>query len=169
MTRAFGDTPRVSQARLKEILHYEPTTGSWSRHRVTRGVRRLTNVGSVLPCGHRVITVDGLTYRSSHLVFLYMTGRWPADQVDHRNVTPDDDRWDNLRECCEAENRRNTRAYRNNTSGFKGVSSFGSKWRSQIVFNYKIIHLGLFETPELAHAAYAAKAKELFGEFARIS
>ena len=30
-------------------------------------------------------------------------------------------------------------------------------------------HLGYFETPEEAHAAYAAKARELFGSFMRAS
>jgi hypothetical protein len=98
-----------------------------------------------------------------------MTGSLPRNQVDHKNVIPDDDRWDNLREATEAQNRRNVHAYRNNTTGFKGVSYMKKlgKFRATITFNWKQMHIGVFDSAEEAHQAYSAKAYELFGEFAR--
>jgi hypothetical protein len=53
----------------------------------------------------------------------------------------------------------------NNKSGIKGVvwrNDF-NRWSAKI----KTIHLGLFKTKEEAAAAYAAKARQLFGGFAR--
>jgi hypothetical protein len=42
-----------------------------------------------------------------------------------------------------------------------------TKWHARIMFQRKLYLLGFFNTPEEAHAAYAQKAAELHGEFAR--
>ena len=47
-----------------------------------------------------------------------------------------------------------------------GVFRWRGHWSSAIRVNRKLIHLGTFDTPEAAHAAYVAAAKEHFGEFA---
>lgn len=44
-----------------------------------------------------------------------------------------------------------------------------SKYRAFISINGKNKHLGMFTTPEAAHAAYCAAALERFGEFAKFS
>lgn len=56
---------------------------------------------------------------------------------------------------------------RNNTSGYKGVSLEGTRFKAKICKNYKQIHIGTFDTKEEAHAAYCTAARELHGEFAR--
>jgi hypothetical protein len=58
---------------------------------------------------------------------------------------------------------------RNNRSGFKGVAFVPQrrKWRARITKGGRRYSLGNYETAEEAHAAYIAKARELFGEFAR--
>jgi hypothetical protein len=89
--------------------------------------------------------------------------------VDHINGNTLDNRRENLRICTQAENRCNSRIQNNNTSGYKGVSwSEGhKKWRSQIKLNKKIIHLGYFNTPEEAYAAYCAASEKYHGEYGR--
>ncbi|MCA8339501.1 AP2 domain-containing protein [Burkholderia multivorans] len=49
-----------------------------------------------------------------------------------------------------------------------GVSSHPntSRWVARIQHGGKQHYLGMFDTPELAHAAYVAAAKRLHGEFA---
>jgi hypothetical protein len=41
-------------------------------------------------------------------------------------------------------------------------------WFAQISVDGRSKHLGRFPTPEQAHAAYVAAAREHYGEFARI-
>ncbi|TPL66647.1 hypothetical protein FJ949_09790 [Mesorhizobium sp. B2-4-1] len=56
----------------------------------------------------------------------------------------------------------------NNTSGFKGVTvTPKGRYVARIKARSKHIHLGVFDTPEQAHAAYCQAANTHFGEFAR--
>jgi hypothetical protein len=50
----------------------------------------------------------------------------------------------------------------------KGVhfEEWSGRWRAEIQHKRKRFKLGRFDTREEAAAAYAAKARELFGEFA---
>lgn len=91
--------------------------------------------------------------------------------VDHIDGDPANNCRSNLRVCTHGENARNQSRSMDNTSGFKGVSwhKQSKKWRAYITVNYKRIHLGLFDTPEAAHEAYARAAEQYHGEFARMS
>lgn len=95
-----------------------------------------------------------------------LTG-WPL--VDHINGNGLDNRRANLREATHAENMRNRRMSRNNTSGFKGVVLEGSRWRARIRFDRQRVSLGAFATAEEAANAYDAAARELHGEFAALN
>ena len=96
-------------------------------------------------------------------------GAKPCAQGDHRDGNGLNNCRDNLRVCTHAQNQQNKRISKKNTSGFKGVHwhSLTGKWRAQIKANGKRMHLGLFANPVQAAHAYDAKAKELFGEFAK--
>ncbi len=43
------------------------------------------------------------------------------------------------------------------------------KWLAHIVYGYRTHRIGLFVTAEEAARAYDEKAKELYGEFARLN
>ncbi len=99
-------------------------------------------------------------------------GRPKGKLVDHRDRDGLNNRRSNLRVCeIPNLNNANSKKYKSNTSGFKGVSwhAGSGKWRAVIGFKRKIISLGLHDTPEKAHKAYMEKAQELYGEFARAS
>jgi len=79
--------------------------------------------------------------------------------------SPDNSR-NNLRPAEGFQNSRNVRKHKDGKSPFKGVHKHRDKWVALIGINYKVRYLGLFATPELAHAAYCKAAAELHGEFA---
>ena len=91
--------------------------------------------------------------------------------VDHANHDTLDNRKQNLRVCTHAQNMRNRKMGKNNTSGYKGVSRHtpARKWMAHIRMNRKLIHLGLFKSEKDAARAYDKKAKELHGKFAYLN
>lgn len=108
----------------------------------------------------------------SELVLLHRQLTNPTDGVlvDHRDGDGLNNRRVNLRQVNRAQNAWNATGHHDSTSGLKGVSWISDRkvWRAEICRNGKRLHLGSFQTPEEAHAAYAAAAVNLHGEFARI-
>lgn len=115
-----------------------------------------------------------LRYRYSDgrqtIVFLHREIIKPAKgmQVDHIDGNRLNNQRHNLRECTHAENQRNRKKHKNNTSGYKGVdfSKKNHRFRAKIKLNYKSIHLGYFNTALEAAYVYNKAAKELHKEFA---
>jgi len=89
--------------------------------------------------------------------------------VDHRNLDGLNNQRFNLREATRSQNASNRRTQRDNLLGFKGVQVNGSSFAARIRVDGKLIRLGFFPTPELAHAAYCAAAVEHFDSFARFA
>lgn len=89
--------------------------------------------------------------------------------TDHKNGDGLDNRRSNLRNATTSENMRNQRKKANTASGLKGASwdSHAGKWRALIRSCGKRQSLGMFDTPEQAHAAYCKAAPDFHGEFAR--
>jgi len=153
---------QLTQSRLKELLHYDPETGIFTR-RVGRGPSKAgARVGSRNSCGYIQITIDYRNYHAHRLAFLYMTGALPEQQVDHINGVRNDNRWANLRDVSANCNHRNIGGpMKNNTSGFLGVcwDKNWNSWKASITVARRSVNLGRFPTPELAHTAYL-KAKD---------
>jgi hypothetical protein len=168
--RREGENVALTQARLKEVLRYDPETGVfvWL---AKRGCRAAGNkAGSLDPIGYLYIRVDGEIYGAHRLAWLYAHGVLPA-RMDHCNLVRSDNRLANLRPCTHAQNIRNARKHRDNRSGHKGVTleRKTGKWLARICVDYRILHLGTFVTAEEAAAAYDAAALRHHGEFARIN
>lgn len=163
--------PLPSYDRVRELFDYAPESGvlSW---RVRNGKMLPGSVaGVVRGDGQRIVGIDGISYRAHRIIWLWMTGSDPAGkQVDHEDTDRGNNRWKNLRLATNAENSRNRSAQSNNKSGdgLKGAyQMWNGTWYSRIWDGSRDVYLGTFPSEADAHAAYAAKAKELFGEFAR--
>ena len=96
--------------------------------------------------------------------------------VDHKDGDGLNNSRQNIRIATKHQNEFNQGLRLNNTSGYRGVSLArkhkpldADKWRAGICLNQKYYSLGAFGTREEAARAYDAKAKELFGEFARLN
>ncbi len=135
----------ITQKRLKELLHYCPETGDFTRLVRTAYCVQIGDVaGGLTLNGYIHISIDGERYYAHRLAFLYMTGEWPIDQVDHDNQIRSDNRWDNLNQATYATNGKNTSMRSDNTSGVVGVSWHKQTWRARIEINGKRKHLGCF-------------------------
>jgi hypothetical protein len=67
--------------------------------------------------------------------------------------------------ATRGQNLANARMKVTNKSGFKGACmEWGKPRLARIVVNGHPISLGYFDTPEKAHAAYAAAAQKYFGK-----
>jgi hypothetical protein len=155
--------PRITQERLKELVHYEPETGifTWLR-KYARVIRVGKQIGGLTDRGYIRMRVCGRYYFAQQLAWFYMTGTWAVEtglQLDHINRRPADNRWMNLRLITHIQNQKN-RHLPIGISGVRGVRSAGdSRWRA-------MIHLGTFDSKQKAQAAYenAKNRLHLFGE-----
>ena len=145
----------ISQQQLKGLLHYDPDTGVFTWIRRRRGTRFGHGAGR-LNHGYVSIRVLGREYGAHRLAWLYMTGRWPADQIDHKNCIRNNNRWDNLREADYSLNQQNRKSApsNNRTTGLLGVRPRGKRFMAKIMLNGEVHYLGTFDTPQLAHGAY---------------
>jgi hypothetical protein len=83
--------------------------------------------------------------------------------VDHINRCPVDNRDENLRPATASQNAMN-RPGRGDLP--KGVAREGNRYKARIGVDGKMMHLGFFDTPQEAHAAYARAVTELHSSFA---
>jgi len=91
--------------------------------------------------------------------------------IDHINNNGLDCQKKNLRIASQQQNRMNSKPHRKSTSKFKGVfkDPVRGKWIARIGFNYKSVFIGRFNTEIEAMQNYNNKAKELYGDFAKLN
>lgn len=148
---------------IRTNLTYDPTSG------VVSGSASLR-----FKDGYVLVTVGEPGQKkemTAHRVAWFLhCGTWPS-AVDHKNMIRDDNRIENLREASHSQNASNTVRRHQGArvkSKYKGVYHDRGRWQAKIKHNGKDMYLGVFATEEEAHAAYAAAAVRLHGEFARI-
>lgn len=98
-------------------------------------------------------------------------GDTPGLQIDHIDGDGLNNRRGNLRLATHSQNMQNRPLFKNNKSGFKGVSyrKDSKCWRAEILSKGDRHILGKFNCPTAAHFAYVKASRELHGEFGRIS
>jgi hypothetical protein len=173
-----GNTPMtrkqqklLNAERLRKQVSYDPETGEFRWRLSGRGrFKRSGEVaGRLNERGYIRLSVDGNECYGHRLAWLYMTGEWPENEIDHINRVRSDNRFANLRAATTSENRRNTKGIpsRRIHSRFKGVSRERGRWVAKISTDGKTVRLGLFDTEEDAAGAYRLAAERHHGEFAK--
>lgn len=136
----------LTQDYVKSIFNYNEITGvlKWrvNRHRVFKG----KTCNSLDRDGYKRVTVDGKGYRVHRIIWLYVYGYMPENQIDHKDQVKTNNKIENLREVsfsCSSQNRDN---FKSNTSGVKGISwnNNNKKWKVTIMNDCKNIHGGYF-------------------------
>jgi HNH endonuclease len=160
----------LTAERLREVLDYNPETGvfTWKMSH-GNGVKAGNVAGRNAGRGYRQISVDKKLYGEHRLAFLFMTGEFPPQFVDHIDCDPSNNRWRNLRSATLSQNGANRRLNTNNKVGLKGVKFNRGKFVATIKKDGKMTHLGRFATADAAHKAYNNAATETFGQFARVA
>ena len=151
----------LTQARLKELLHYDPGTGAFTRRIAVRGQAAGAVVGSRRPDGYVLIGVDKQRYFAHRLAWLYMYGTLPPQDLDHIDRDPSNNRACNLRAACRGQNMINTAKRDGGTSQYKGVywHKKAQRWMARLNDKY----LGLFDAEEDAATAYLFAVEERYG------
>lgn len=116
--------------------------------------------------GYTIVHFKGRPRHMHRLIWTLVHGQTDMF-IDHINADKTDNRLKNLRLATKRDNSRNRGKTKANTSGFKGVIKAGRRWVAQIGYGGRSRRIGVFDTPELAHAAYCGAAKIAHGEFFR--
>jgi hypothetical protein len=145
----------ITQAKLKELLDYDPYTGSF-KWRVKHNIRA---IGSIAGClckrhGYWKIRINRKEYKAHRLAWLYTYGSYPSMDIDHINGLRSDNRIENLRDVTPKENGRNKKCHRGGHLLGTTFHKNSGKWAAQLVVDKRLYHLGLFDSETEAHEAY---------------
>lgn len=154
---------------LKQHLEYDAANGCFYRKTSNNQHKVGELAGNKRKNGYSIVKVCKTNILIHRLVWLFEHGEWPKECLDHIDGDKSNNRIQNLREATYAQNRVNTGVQVNNLLGLKGVQlhTQSGKYRARITWNGKKRSLGLYYTPEEAHAAYVEAAKQLHKEFMR--
>lgn len=160
----------ISQEYLRERVTYDPLTGLFAYNERPQSHFRSSRAcnawnarfagaltGTKDSRGHIQIKLDGKRHLAHRMAFLYMDGAIP-DEVDHIDRNKTNNAWSNLRSADRSQNAANRQA-----RGAYVTSSW--RFRAQICVNYKISHLGTFDTESEAVSAYQKASHQAFGQF----
>lgn len=156
---------------IVSIIDYNPATGdtNWKNSLLRSSMWNTKYAGKRVGC---IITsqsgmqywktkIDGIPFLVHRVIWFYVTGEWPEDQIDHWNGNGLDNKWDNLRDASQAQNLANAKNL------MRGIDPFpNGKWRAKITIDHKQIHLGMFDSKEEAFEVYKQALIDTHGEFA---
>ena len=160
-------TSTLTAERLRELLHYDPATGIFTRLiSCASNAQAGAVAGGINSSGYLAMKLGRATYTMHRLAFLYVLGRIPFSEVDHINGIRGDNRWCNLREASRSENQQNRKLNKNNTTGVTGISFYKTeqKWVVRISSGGTPLYIGSFKSLQEAVIAQA-EAKRLHHPF----
>jgi len=149
----------ISAEKVREYLDYSEATGFFAWKKIpSRKFKVGDAAGSLKPHGYMKIQVCGERHYSHRLAWLYITGKWPQGEMDHRDGNRANNAFNNLRESAHKQNCINRPA--RGTSFMAG----SGRWRAQIGVELKQISLGTFGSESEAHAAYLRAVERYHGK-----
>ena len=158
-------TDNLTPQRLRELLHYDPETDTWTRIQSTMRPDLVGKTAlAINDKGYNRIKIGARKVYAHRLVWFWHTGEFPRAHIDHIDGNRLNNRIENLREASRAINAQNQRGrHSNNTSGFPGVHYVASRgnFMAKISVGGKRIHLGVFQTAEEGAADYVEAKRRL--------
>lgn len=147
---------------LREQLQYNPETGVFTR---LTGFRRGRVAGGKSSSNGRwTISVGTKRYLASRLAWVWMTGKFPVNEIDHINRNPLDNRFCNLREATRSQNDLNK--IRKPKTGSRNIYPHLRHFRVALYKNGKQLRFGTYKTLAEAEAVRDAAVALHYGEFA---
>jgi hypothetical protein len=159
----------ISAKIVREVFHYSPRTGilTW---RFRKNIPNFSNArfagkpaGCTNKMGYMYTCINYEQYLLHRIIWLYMTGKFPAKEIDHINGVKNDNRWKNLRIATHKQNATNRGPQANNKIGIKWVRKRGNRWHARCGHTY----LGIFTSAKKAHKVARKFAAKHHGEFFR--
>ena len=149
---------RITFDEANQLFSYNPETGFLINKRNRGRARAGCVVGGVGSYGYIVFGFGGKIYSVHRVAWLLSYGEWPKECIDHINGDPTDNRLSNLRAVSKADNNKNSKMRKGNTSGVTGVYWNAEKkfWGARI--NKEPIELG--EYSDWFEAVCARKSAE---------
>ena len=157
---------KLTQEILKELIHYDPETGvftwkfrelKWFTSNWNYNIwnnKYPNSICGITPMsdGYLRVSILGKSYKQHVLAFLYMTGNFPNNMVDHEDGVKSNNKWSNLREATNSTNQKNAKISGRNKTGCVGVSfcKSSNKYKTFVMNNNSKLHLGYFDTLEEA-------------------
>jgi hypothetical protein len=171
----FVESP-LTQEIVQELLDYDPLTGvlTWKERdchwfKSDRDCRGWNIRFSGKPAFTAVETsgyfrgrILGKCYKAARIIWLWMTGNFPVEEIGHKDHDRLNNKWENLQDASPQENRKNQIRYITNSSGRTGVlwHKRDRKWCAQIRVGGRNHHLGYYADYDEACAARAAAELE---------
>jgi len=146
---------QLTQQKLKELIIYCPLTGKviWKVYRNGAAIK-YSRCGTLTNDGYYQTTIYGKKYQLHNLIWCYMTGNFPTNQIDHINGVRDNNAWCNLRDVTIRENAQNQKAHRKgHLPGVQYIAK-GNRFVARTWINSERIYLGCFKSAEEANKAY---------------
>lgn len=155
----------IALQRLREVLTYDPESGVFTRNSTVGGSLAGSVAGYKAPDNRIKIYIDGKNYNAHRLVWMYVHGYMPDDDIDHIDGNPSNNCLANLRKVSHQVNLQNRKGpTKANGLGVMGVIRNKKRFGAQIKVDGKRVWLGTYDTPELAHSVYMqARRKFLAG------
>ncbi len=137
--------------RLREVLNYDPETGSmtWAINRPK--CQQGAPVGSLRQDGYRAVSVDRCTMLVSRVAWALVHGRWPEHEIGHKDGDRTNDAIANLIDQPRPVHHANRlRTDRDSRAPALGIRRKGNRWHAR----FDGQHLGTFATIDEAFRAY---------------
>lgn len=150
---------------LRDYLYYDEISGvfTWRIQTTCR-----TYAGTTVK-GYGRVKIFGERYSLNRVAWFLAKGEDVGElYIDHINGDRSDNRIDNLRPATPDQNTFNAKIREDNTSGYKGVSRSGDKWRASVRVDGKR-QVEYYKTAEEANSAAIRLRNSLHNQFARNS